>query len=839
LFPLSEEPPKLDSDTKFDTARVAFAVFFISFAAIGWQLGLMQCLLIARYHHFSFLVISCALLGFGAGGTILSLGGSWFKSRQEPVFRWGTMGFGLSLPICFRLGEALPLNVYFPPDLLTPTLGWWVVFWLIHCIPFLLAGMLIGLALMVAGKSAHKVYAVNLAGSATGALGGILLLAQVPANDVAVCLGLLVLVSGLILIPTAKSGSKWIYAAGIGGMSLLLGAVYLAGPDRLFPLNIDQYKALAYIQRLVRQGSAERKLTLYGPRGRVDLFSSHSFHALLSLNSVEAPPPMDVILLDGFQVGTVLDIKTPDQARFLEGTLSALPYKLVRPERVLILGEAGSIYLWLARLSSAASIVLVQPNVNVRRVLETHPSNVMADPRITVVAAEPRAFLDRTKLKFDVIHLAAMEGFSPGSGGIAGLREDYLGTVEGFSRCLKALTPGGIACVVRGIQDPARDNIKLAGTWIEALERDHAKEPGKQIVVARDELAAATLAGRSPFSVNLVRKLQSICRRMSWDLDWFPGARPEQTNRIHLLAGPEDTNVSWYYQAVKEILSPEREDFYRKWICNVRPATDDQPFFYDFFRWGSISKLRSVFGPQWPARAEMGFLVLVMATIWTAAAATVLLPGSIILLRKGEVRVPGRLIVWAAAFFAVLGTAFMFLEMSFIQMFTRFLGDPVLAAALVVGGFLFFAGLGSLSQPFVTSRFPGGVLVTTVTIAALVAFDITLFPSLFETAAVLPGVWKAPAGLAMMAPLAFLMGTPFPWGLSILHERAAAAVPLAWAVNGFASVVSACGAVLLAMTWGFKDLCALAAGLYGMAGVLSLLLCRWTNTRAGSANMHS
>jgi hypothetical protein len=43
------------------------AVFFISFAAIGWQPGLMRALLISRYHHFSFPVISCALLGFVAG----------------------------------------------------------------------------------------------------------------------------------------------------------------------------------------------------------------------------------------------------------------------------------------------------------------------------------------------------------------------------------------------------------------------------------------------------------------------------------------------------------------------------------------------------------------------------------------------------------------------------------------------------------------------------------------------------------------------------------------------------------------------------------------------------
>ncbi|MEJ2717690.1 MAG: hypothetical protein P8182_11195, partial [Deltaproteobacteria bacterium] len=63
------------------------AVFFISFAAIGWQPGLMRALLISRYHHFSFLVISCALLGIGVGGTLLSVTDVWFERHRDRVFR--------------------------------------------------------------------------------------------------------------------------------------------------------------------------------------------------------------------------------------------------------------------------------------------------------------------------------------------------------------------------------------------------------------------------------------------------------------------------------------------------------------------------------------------------------------------------------------------------------------------------------------------------------------------------------------------------------------------------------------------------------------------------------
>ena len=843
------------------------AVFLVSLATIGWQLALMRCLLIARYHHFSFLVISCALLGFGAGGTILSFGRDWFKDHFYQVFRWGTLAFAVSLPVCFRLGELLPLTVYFPPVDLMPTLGWWFVFWLIHIVPFLLAGIIIGLALMAGGSGAHRVYAANLCGSAAGALGGIWLLEHFPANAAVVPLSGAVLFSGIFMLGCsdpahgpAESGNaagdgyhgnarplsatmayrkpEWIYGLSLVAAGLLLAAAQVVPADKVFPLNIDQYKALAYIQRLVEQGGAEKKATYYGLRGRIDLFSGPHFHTLMSLNSRQPPPPMDVLLQDGFQTGSIPSVSGMDQARFLESTLSALPYKLIRPERVLILGDAGGTYVWLARLSPAGSIVLVQPDKNIVKVLETHPSRVLDDPRVKVVIADPRAFLDHSDATFDIIHLAALEGFAPGSGGIGGLREDYLATVEGFERCFALLGPRGLACVVRGIQEPPRDNLKIAATWIEALDKRDVKRPGEHLLMARDELNMATLAARAPVSPETVKVFQEISRSMSWDTEWFPGIRAEQTNRVHTLPGPEGSRISWYHDSMNKLLSDKRNDLYRDWIAQIRPAIDDRPFFHDFFRWKSISRLRQVFGPLWPTRAEMGFLVLLICLIWTVGVAALLLPPAAVLLRRSEHGPSASLIGWVVCFFASLGTGFMFLEMTFIQIFTRFLGDPVFAAATVFGGFLLFAGSGSMVQPRVSDKLPGGILLVTISIAIIVLVDLAVFPYIFAAAAGLSPLWKAVVSLALMAPLAFLMGMPFPWGLSALHRRAKGTISLAWAVNGFASVVSASGAVVVAMAYGFSVLLAMAASIYAVAGGLSFLVVRFEGNEVSHVAPH-
>ncbi|MEW6533790.1 MAG: hypothetical protein AB1473_23370 [Thermodesulfobacteriota bacterium] len=802
------------------------AVFCVSGAAVGWQLGLMRCLLISRYHHFSFLVISCALLGFGAGGTLLAVRRKWFLQRASSIFVWGLPIFAISMPLALWLGELLPIDVYFPPMQWGSNLGWWSVFWLVHVVPFLLAGTLVGLALMAQTGEAHLVYATSLVGSAAGSLGTMILMSYLPPNGLAVPLALSVILSCIFLIPVVRHSGMLASGPVLLVVAAALGWLLITPADKSFPLNIDQYKSLADVKRLETQGQAQRTRVLFGPRGRVDLYSSPHFHSLLSLGGTAAPPGMDVVLKDGFQIGTILNIREATEAKVLMGTLAAIPYHLISPRRVLILGEAGSVSLSLAALSPAKEIVLVQPDRNVLRLLRDHPANPLGDPRIRVVEAESRAFLDANRSAFDIIHLAELDGFTPGSGGIAGLREDYLATVEGFRRCLAALAPDGFACSVRGIPDPPRDNIKIVFTWIEALRGRNVHDPGNHLLMARDELGCAILAAGKPIERGTIERFSRLCQSQSWDMEWYPGIEPSETNRVHVLPGPGASRISWYHHALRKLIGTGAEDFAQSWLWNVRPARDDRPFFHDFFRWVSLSQLVAVFGPLWLTRAELGFLVLVLAAGWTALVAFVLISVPVLLDRRGHAVSGTDSRLGAAVYFAALGAGFMFVEMSFIQLFTRFMGEPILAAALVLGGFLSFAGLGSMIQPGLTQRLGGTVFATACLIAGFIVADSLLLPFVFQWAALSSLPVKAALGIGLMAPTALLMGNPFPWGIGRLQERAPGTIPLAWAVNGFASVVSACLAVLMAMAYGFTVLLALAAGLYVAAGLLALRIDR-------------
>jgi hypothetical protein len=173
------------------------------------------------------------------------------------------------------------------------------------------------------------------------------------------------------------------------------------------------------------------------------------------------------------------------------------------------------------------------------------------------------------------------------------------------------------------------------------------------------------------------------------------------------------------------------------------------------------------------------------------------------------------------AYFAAIGVAFFFVEIAFIQKFILFLGHPTYAVAVVLAGFLVFAGCGAWASErlarFLPAR-PTGAIDFAVLGIVLVAVAYLLgAPFVFENFAGLPVGGRALVALALIAPLGFFMGMPFPLGLTLVKRADERLTAWAWGVNGCASVTSAILAVLLAMHLGYVAVVAIALVLYVLA----------------------
>ena len=152
----------------------------------------------------------------------------------------------------------------------------------------------------------------------------------------------------------------------------------------------------------------------------------------------------------------------------------------------------------------------------------------------------------------------------------------------------------------------------------------------------------------------------------------------------------------------------------------------------------------------------------------------------------------------------------MFTEIAAMQRLVLLFGHPVYAFAATLATFLVFAGIGS----GVAARLDAArsdevglrwwrmdrIDLVVLAIAGLATLHALAGPWLLSVGgAGLGAIPRAVLAVALIAPLAFAMGLPFPLVLARLRTAAPVLVPWAWGVNGCASVMAAVLAGLLAM----------------------------------------
>ena len=71
-------------------------VALISAAALAYEILLMRLFSIILWHHFAYMIISLALLGYGASGAVLTLVPGALQRRFVPLFSAAAAAFGLS-----------------------------------------------------------------------------------------------------------------------------------------------------------------------------------------------------------------------------------------------------------------------------------------------------------------------------------------------------------------------------------------------------------------------------------------------------------------------------------------------------------------------------------------------------------------------------------------------------------------------------------------------------------------------------------------------------------------------------------------------------------------------
>ena len=792
---------------------LGIALSLVSAAALAYEILLTRLFSIIQWHHFAYMMISVALLGYGAAGSCVTVLRSRLERNLETVFAWSAALFGVAVAASFLIAQYVPFNALeFLWDASQPF--WLLVIYLLLLVPFFFAAVCVCLMFTRFGARAGRVYSFDILGAAAGCLGLVTLLFAVPPLAALGWVSAIALVAAALVSLSARPRAP-ITAA----QFLVLGLVLtwaLSGP--LGTLRLSPYKDLSQTLQVM---GARAVAQTSSPLGLVTVVESPDVpfrHAPgLSLSAPGEPPEQLGVFIDGDGLSAIVryDGKREPLA-YLDYLTSAVAFHLLQRPRVLVLGSGTGSDVLQALYHSASLIEAVELNPDVIELVQERFGAFSGRPysrsEVRLHVGEARGFVGATDERYDVIQIALLDAFGASSAGLYALAESYLYTVESLQTYLARLAPGGYLSITRWVSLPPRDTLKLAGMVALALERSGVSDPGRRLALIRSWKTATLLVKNGDLTQSDIAALKGFCRARSFDLDWYPGMRPEEANQYNRL------DESWFHDGIAAMLGPQRASFIERYKFNVAPATDDRPYFFRFFRWRTLPELLRLKEQGGLPLLEWGYPLLVATLVQAVAASAVLILGPLLLLRRrGRVPVARRIWFRGAAYFAAIGIAFMFVEIAFIQKFILFLSHPLYAIAVVLFAFLLSAGLGSRTSEWLAAVAPPRLAPAVWPVAAIAVLSlayVALLPVTLPAFAAWPDAARIALSVGLIFPLGFAMGMPFPLGLSAVAASAEPLVPWVWGINACASVVSAVLATLLAIHLGFTAVLLLAVALY-------------------------
>ncbi len=769
----------------------AAALFLTSAALLVYEILLMRIMSIEGWSHFAYMVVSLSMLGLGFSGVMIGLFPDFFRKNRDLIILGGGFSVSLLLPFIFYLSRLLPIDflyiVWDPGQLFFMGISY-----LLYGLPFLVLSVMLAVFFLIYPEESSRVYSVNLLGSGTGIIAGIVIMHILPPRMFIFACSFMAGLASLVWC--LKSTEKLLMKGGVIIFSLIMALNFLVIPDSLVPY-ISEYKGLSSVLRLP---GVEIVDEYYSPRGVLHVLEGNLIRLVSGQSTTFRGdmPPQKALTFDGDSPESVME---PEKVvpEFFENLIFSAPYKIKENPRVLLVGAGGLSSAQLAGHYSSSDINVLEINPRVIEALKNHMTDDFKGWKkannLNIVRTDARGHIEKSTREYDIIQLNPAGTFSSSATGLYSMNEDYLNTVEAKALFIDRLKAEGILMVSRWVNTPPKDGIKLLTTAVNALEKRGIKNPAEHIVLLRNWDTVTLMVKKNPYTTGELSRISTFCETNHFDISYKPGISEDTPNRFHILPRPA------YYQAAERILDKERrEEFLDTYIFNVRPATDDKPYFSHFFKWSAVPHLIDTLGKDWVPFTEFGYLGLLGTFLQAILIGGILILVPLFFLIKKTYRKGTDFKYTSWLYFAILGLGFMILEMGMIQKFILFLHDPIYAAAIVIGTFLIISGVGSRVSKKFGQLLPFGIIIV------LAVFYGLFLDSIFEIFMGFNLYSKLFLSVVIISPLAFFMGMPFPMGMDKIAPTGELNTGIAWGLNGYFSVVGAIITPILAMTMGFR-----------------------------------
>lgn len=775
-------------------------------ATLCLEICLIRYFSISQHYHFAFLVVSIAFLGYGASGSFLTILKKFFQYDRGKFLSTASILFSVSLVLCFLLSNMIAFD--FAKLVWDESQIWLILlYYILLSIPFLFAGLILSYAVTTAASSINKVYFADLFGAGSGTL--LALVIFFPQGD----RGVIVIISTLALLAAGlfQWRSSWHFR--ILFSALLIGLLALLFfPQSWMSFRISAFKALPVA---LKYPNAQHQATFWNSISRVDIIQSPAvrFAPGLSLLYSDPLPPQIGITIDGDNLTAVTKLEdTPNASyKFISSLPSSFAYTLYSEPNVLILEPKGGLDVLASQIFRARSVKVVENNPLIVKILHNQLADFTGDlyfkENILIENVHSRFVLQGGDKKFDLIIFPLEDVFGSSSTGLFGFGEDYLYTVEAFTEALTSLTTQGMVSMSFYQLPPTRKELRALTTWVEALER-LGKNAASNICVLRSWGTISLFIKRKPFAPAEIQSLKTFARSNLFDLVHYPEIQREEANVFNRFEEPI------YFDLFSRVLSPEtRKRFLEDYLFHIEPVTDNRPFFHNFFKFNRLNQTFQSLGKKWLPFLQ-GEFVIPLLFLQSVLVATffIFVPFLFPSIRRKNSRTfPVRVFFY----FGLIGMAYIFFEITLIQKFILFLGNPLYSASIVISALLVSSGLGSLgSKKILGNSLHKNLKRILLLCGGLILFYLWILPIFFQIALKYALPIKMIVAVFIIFPVGFFMGIPFPAGIRILNASDKSLLPWAWATNAFSSVVNSISALLIAFWGGYSLVLILSCGGY-------------------------
>jgi hypothetical protein len=816
-------PLPVSTDSEQINRRHFAGLFLLCLSTLLLELALTRVLSVSLWYHFGFLVISTALLGFGASGVTLAL---WTGLRERKNLDLALAVCALAFAVCVVLSFWLMQRIPFDPFSVAVDhrqFYFMPIYFLVVALPFFCSGLAISLLLTRGSKEINRLYGFDLLGAGIGC-------ALVP-----------------LAIPRFGGTGSVLLAAFVGGLS----ALCFAWPTRR-ALAITA--SLVSVILLAASFNGERIIPIHVSANKLQGSISSIYSAWNTLSFVQVvdfpgegkEPGFRRMFIDAGTAATGIGDLRPDVRKVLAehpdqaGELSTIAYVGKSNPKILIIGSGGGDQILDGLKAHASSITAVEINSIINDIVAVRMNdywgNLFHQPEVRLVTDEGRSFVRRSTEKYDaIISVHTISNAAIASGALS-LAENYVLTREAFEDYLDHLTPDGMIFFTR----PEFQIPRLFSTAREVFA-ERGMGPVTNHVFGFSIAGFLQMPGRLSFEAGFLLKksefrpeeLKEIRRILTAE-----AASGGDASSLKILYAPDERKADSLYAQIVD--APDLEKVFGTTDSQLAAANDDKPFFNQHTRWSRIrwKTVVDLFSQKQPLGARLALedrpiaevtLLILLVQSAVVAGLSILLP--LALLDRASLRAEKP---WAwLAYFATLGLGFIMVEIALLQRFLLFLGQPMYTYAVVLAGLLIFTGAGSYTVgkwSVESARTLKRALAAAVIVVLAMA---TITPLLFRACLGFGLSSRITIALLVVAPLGFVLGMPFPLGLRLAMQRSSALGSWAWGVNGFFTVIGTVLALMLGMMIGFRMVLLIACACY-LGGLLAITRALSHRTEGGA-----